>query len=242
MSRSALPRGSASRYVADMTHVRTVRTVVASGLVVVGLLAGCGGDDSGDGDKAADEPTATTVDTAATQAALDAAVLTPEDLSTGDALDVAWAEGSVSDGVDIQLPECVVEVPGAGAVASAEAQLVSQTAFKLPSVEEDLSAYEGSGAADAFDAAVARLDGCEPTFVFEGTESPATIERLKLTLPGEQSGAWRTIVTIAGQGVAITSIHIQDGDHELALVHVDLGTPDPAAIEGIVTKAFTKLP
>lgn len=225
-----------------MTHRRAVRSALASGLVVVTVLAGCGGDDSGSGDGAADDPTTTTVDNAAAQAALEAAVLTPADLSSGDALDVPWIEGSVSDGVDIKLPECVVEAPGSGAVASAEATLVSQNDFKLPSVEEDLSLYEDSGAADAFAAAVTRLDECTPTFVFQGTESPATIERLRLTLPGEQSAAWRTSVTIAGAGVAITSIHIQDGDHELALVHVDLGSPDPAAIEGIVAKAFAKLP
>jgi hypothetical protein len=224
-----------------MTLRRAAQTVFVSGLAAGILLAGCGGDDSSAG--GADEPivTTTAADDGAAQAALDAAMLTPADLATGDALDAVWVEGNVSDGVDIELPACVVEEPGAGAVVSAEATLITQNDFKLPSLEEDVSVYEGTGASDAFAAAAARLDGCTPVFVFQGTESPAAIERLPLTLPGDQSAAWRTSVTIAGANVAITSIHVQAGDHELALVHVDLGAPEPAVLEGYVAKAVAKL-
>ncbi len=104
-----------------------------------------------------------------------------------------------------------------------------------------VSTFEGSGAASAFDAAAARLDGCQPEFSYQGTPAVGEIERLPLTLGGERSGAWRTTVTIAGAGVAITTIQVQDGDHLTSLVHVDLGVPDPALLEGYVAKAVGKL-
>ncbi|MDQ2650591.1 MAG: hypothetical protein M3Z03_13715 [Actinomycetota bacterium] len=215
-----------------MPNFRIARLAVV-GVALVGALGACGGDDSGEA-----EATTTTADLGAP---LEAAVLTPEDLASDDPLDAAWVVGDVSAGVDIELPACVLEEPPAGALASAEARLVTQNDLKLPSLEEDVSVFEGSGAADAFAAAGERLDSCDPTFVFGGTPSVGAIDRLALTLPGEQSAAWRTTVTIAGTGVAITNIHIQDGDHELALTHVDLGEPNPAVLEGYATLALSKL-
>ena len=242
MPRSGHGRPSAQvRTFQVVTNFRAARFVLVAGVSMASVLAACGGDDSGtvEGDDAATTTTADT--TAELQAALDAAVLTPEDLSTGDSLDAGWALGDVSAGVDIELPSCVVEEPPAGALASAEARLVTQNDLKLPSLEEDLSVFEGEGAAEAFAAAEERLDACDPTFVYQGAEAVGVIERLELTLPGEQSAAWRTTVTIAGAGVSITNMHIQDGDHELVLTHVDIGTPDPALLEGFATKALAKL-
>lgn len=218
-----------------MLNLRAARFVLVGGAVLVGGLAGCGGDDGGSGD---DVATTTTVDAAAE---LEGVLLTPEDLASDDPLDAPWIEGDPSAGVDIDLPECVLEEPPADATASAEVRLVTQNDLKLPSLEEDVSVFDGSGAADAFAAAEARLDGCTPTFVFQGTPSDGTIERLPLTLPGEQAAAWRTTVEIAGTAVSITNIHVQDDDHELALTHVDLGTPDPAVLEGYATQALSKL-
>jgi hypothetical protein len=211
------------------------RFVLIAGLSLATVLAACGGDDAGSGDVGA------TTTTTVSGPDLDAALLTPADLNTGDALDAQWAEGDVAAGVDIKLPECVVEAAPDGAKASAEAHLVTQNDFKLPSLEEDIASFTGTGATDAFEAAAARLDACEPTFTFQGTESVGAIERLALTLPGDQSAAWRTTVTIAGAGVSITNIHLQQGDVELALTHVDLGTPDPAVLEGFATTALAKL-
>ncbi len=126
-------------------------------------------------------------------------------------------------------------------MASAGTKLVTVTDLKLPSVEHAVSAFEGSGAADAFDAAAARLDACQPEFAYQGTPAVGQIERLPLTLGGERSAAWRTTVTIAGAGVAITTIHVQDGSLETSLIHVDLGVPDPVLLEGYAAKALTKL-
>ena len=205
-------------------------------LAAVALLGACGGDDD-DAAEPGDEPTSTTDGSAA----LDAALLTPADLDTGNDLDATWAVGNVSEGVDIQLPECLVETAADGATASAETKLVTETDLKLPSLEQDLAAFDAGGAAAAFDAAAARLDGCTPEFVYQGTPAMGAIARLPLTLGGERSAAWRTTVTIAGAGVSITTVHLQVGDVEAALVHVDLGTPDPAVLEGYVGKALAKL-
>jgi hypothetical protein len=62
-----------------------------------------------------------------------------------------------------------------------------------------------------------------------------------MSLGGDQSAAWRTTVTIAGVGVSITNVHVQQGDDALALTHVDAGTPEVTVIEGFVTKALAKL-
>jgi hypothetical protein len=210
---------------------------VAAGLVVVALMSACGG--GGGGAKAA-APT-TTIDAAKLKSALEARLLTPADLTTGDALDVGWEHGDAGGGVDIKLPDCVQENAGSGAVTSAASDLIQKTDLKLPAVQEDLSSYSSGGAQKAFTAAEARLDSCQPTFVFQGTPSTGKIERLPLTVGSQQSQAWRTTVTIAGAAVSITSIHVQQGDVEMALVHVDLGTPDTAAIEALGAKALAKL-
>lgn len=214
----------------------STRFRLATALVLVALLSACGGGAK----KEAAAPT-TILDTAKLKAALEARLLTPADLATGDSLDVGWEPGDAGGGVDIQLPDCVQENAGTGAVTSAAQDLIMKTDLKLPAVQEDLSSYAPGGAAKAFTAAASRLDGCQPTFVFQGTPSAGKIERLPLTVGTGQSQAWRTTVTIAGAAVSITSIHAQQGDVEMALVHVDLGTPDPAALEALGAKALAKL-
>jgi hypothetical protein len=221
------------RVVTGRRIVRPVR--LAAGSLALSVLAACGG-----GGSAAKAPS-TTVDRAAAQAALATKVLTPADLATGDVLDAGWAVGNVSDGVDIKLPACVQEAAGAGSVASARSDLVTKTNLKLPAIQEQLSSYAGDGAAKAFAAAQARLDGCKPTFVFQGSPAAGQIQRISLPVPGATSTAWRTTVTIAGTQVALTSIHIEKGDLEVGLVHVDLGHPDPAVLTGLATKALAKL-
>jgi hypothetical protein len=206
-------------------------------MAAVILLGACGGGDDDDAAEPEDDPTSTTDGSVA----LEATLLTPADLDTGNDLDATWAVGDVSEGVDIQLPECLVETAADGATASAETKLVTETDLKLPSLEQDVAAFDAGGAAAAFEAATARLDGCTPEFVYQGTPAMGAIARLPLTLGGEQSAAWRTTVTIAGAGVSITTVHLQDGDLEASLVHVDLGTPDPAVLEGYVAKALAKL-
>ena len=71
----------------------------AVALVLLGGLSACGG---GDDDDAA-EPT-TTSTTVAPTATLEAQLLTLEDLAPEDALEAAWLEGNVQEGVDIELP------------------------------------------------------------------------------------------------------------------------------------------
>jgi hypothetical protein len=215
-----------------MRSLRIVALVAA-----VTLAAACSGGDDDDGAAAS----STTAEPAATTADLEARLLTLEDLAPESSLDAAWLQGDVAEGVDIQLPGCVVEEPLEGAVGAVEAKFVRDTVFKLPSIEEDLAEYEGTGAADAFAAAGARYDGCTPEFVFEGAPSVGTVERLPLTLGGEQSAAWRISVTIAETAISITSIHVQQGDLELSLVHVDVGVPIPADLEAIAAKAIGKL-
>jgi hypothetical protein len=210
---------------------------MAAALALIALLSACGG---GGAKKEAAAPT-TTIDTAKLKAALEARLLTPADLATGDSLDVGWEHGDAGGGVDIQLPDCVLENAGSGAVTSAASDLIMKSDLKLPAVQEDLSTYTTGGAAKAFTAAASRLDGCQPTFVFQGTPSAGKIERLPLTVGSEQSQAWRTTVSIAGAAVSITSIHAQQGDVEMALVHVDLGTPDAATLEALGAKALAKL-
>lgn len=206
---------------------------VGIAVLTVGMLAACGGG----GDSKADPTTTTTDGTNA----LEARLLSAEDLATDDALDAGWEEGDVSEGVDIKLPDCVQEEPGDGATTSAEIKLVTISDLHLPSLEEDLSAFEDGGAEEAFAAAVARLDACDPAFEYQGAPAAGHIERLPLTLGGDQSMAWRTTVTIAGAPVAITNIHLQQGNLELALTHVDIGTPDPAEMESIAAAALAKL-
>lgn len=217
--------------------MRSLRIVVLAAAV---LTAACGGGDDDDG--AVASSTTAAVDDAAVTSALRGQLLALEDLATDDPLDTPWVAGDVQEGVDIELPGCVVEEPLADALGGVEGKFVTQSDLKLPSLEEDLARYEDAdGAAAAFDAAVARLDGCTPVFVFQGTPSDGSIERLALTLPGEQSAAWRTTVTIAGAVVSVTTIHVQQGDLELVLVHTDLATPDPAALEGYAAKAAARL-
>ena len=219
-------------------HTKTLATAVLS----LSLLAACGGDDSGDeGAPAADTSTTADDGAAAAEEALQGALLTPADLDTGNDLDAGWEVGDVSAGVDIDLPDCVVEAVDGQAAAGASTKLVTKNDLKLPSIEEYVGTYEAGAAAAAFEVAAARLDACQPEFVFQGTPSTGAIERLPLTLPGEQSGAWRTTVTIAGAGVSITNVHLVQDDLEVALVHVDLGTPDPALLESIVGTAAAKL-
>lgn len=213
---------------------------VAAALVTAGLLAGCGGDDGGATADPAPEAT-TTTEAAFDPAAFAALVLTPDDLATGDSLDVGWVVGDVSAGVDIELPECVLEETPADATATAESKLVTDNDLKLPSLEEDLGLFPAGGAAAAFEAAGARLNACDPTFVFQGAEAVGQIAPITLALGGDRSAAWRTTVTIAGAAVSITNVHVQQGDYELSLVHVDLGTPDPTLIEGFAAKALAKL-
>jgi hypothetical protein len=210
--------------------------IVATALCLA-LVAACGGDDGPD----ASDDTAPVADAAPAAAELDAALLTPADLDTGNDLDAGWELGDVSEGVEIDLPACITEEADGDAAATAETKLVTRNDLKLPSLEEYLAAYEDDGAAAAFDAAAARLDACAPEFVYEGTPSLGTTERLPLALDGEPAAAWRTTVTIAGAGVAITNVHAVQGDVVLTLVHVDLGTPDAALLESYARKALAKL-
>lgn len=208
-----------------------------AGFIVVGalVLGACGGDDSS---SPSDESTTTT---ASSGADVDSMLLVPEDLNTGDALDAKWLAGDVSEGVDIVLPGCIDEELLAPAPADGQAKLVTENEFKLPSVEQHIGAWTGDGARAAYDAAVARLDACDPQFAFEGTPSQGSISRLDLPTVGDESLAWRTVVTIAGAEVNITSIHVLAGDLEMSLVHTDITTPDPAVLARILTTAAGKL-
>lgn len=211
---------------------------LAAAALSLALLAACGGDD----DSSADAPTTTADPSAAATAELEAALLTPADLDTGNDLDAGWDVGDVSAGVDIELPDCVVEAEDEAAAASAATKLVTKNDLKLPSLEEYLAQHDdAAGAAAALTAASERLDACQPEFVFQGEPAQGTTARLPLTLGGDQSAAWRTTVTIAGANVAITNIHVVQGDVALAMVHVDLGNPDAALVESYVTKALAKL-
>jgi hypothetical protein len=204
------------------------------------LLASCGGDDDDGGE--ATTTSSTAVDDAAVTEELEGRLLALEDIQVDDPLDAQWAVGAVDEGVDIDLPACVVEDPRPEALGAVEAKFVRETPFKLPSLEEDLARYaDADGAAAAFDAAVARLDECDPEFVFEGAPSTGTIERLDLTLPGEQSAAWRTTVEIAQTPISITSIHVQQGAVELSLVHVDAAVPEPEVLQEYAAKAVAAL-
>lgn len=214
--------------------MRSLRTPALAAAVV--LLAACGGGDDDDASPS------TTIEPVVVVADLDGMLLTLADLAPDDPLEAAWLEGKVDDGVDIQLPDCLIEDPGVEALGSAEATFVRDTPFKLPSLEQDLSQYaDAAAAAEAFEVAADRLDGCVPEFVFEGTPSSGTIARLPLTLGGDESAAWRTTITIAETAISITSIHLVEGDLELSFVHVDAGIPDPAVLEGHVAMALAKL-
>ena len=213
-----------------------VRRTLAGVLVSVSLLAACGGSSS-----TAAKATTTTVDAAAAKAALTARLLTPADLATGDALDAGWEPGDVSKGVDIKLPACVQEAPGAQATTGAEIRLVTKNNLHLPSLQEDLSSFAPGGAATELATATKRLDACVPAFVFQGAPATGAIQRLPFTVAGATALAWRTTVTIAGAGVSITNVHLVKGDTELALIHVDLGTPDIAVLQAFATKALAKL-
>jgi hypothetical protein len=203
----------------------------AAVLVVALALAACGGDDSSSSD---DTTTTTSVD-------VDAMLLVPEDLNSDDALDAKWLVGDVSEGVDITLPDCIDEELLDPAPADGKAKLVRETELKLPSVEQHVGAWTGDGAKAAYDAAVARLDACDPQFTYQGAPSAGTIARFDLPAVGDESVAWRTNVTIAGAPVSITSIHVLVGDVEMSIVHTDLNTPDPAELGQIVTTAADKL-
>ena len=203
----------------------------AAVLVVALALAACGGDDSSSSD---DTTTTTSVD-------VDAMLLVPEDLNSDDALDAKWLVGDVSEGVDITLPDCIDEELLDPAPADGTAKLVRETEFKLPSVEQHVGAWTGNGAKAAYDAAIARLDACDPQFTYQGAPSAGTIARFDLPAVGDESVAWRTNVTIAGAPISITSIHVLVGDVEMSIVHTDLNTPDPAELARIATTAAAKL-
>ena len=213
---------------------------MASALLAIVTIGACGGGGGGDKGSAADT-TSTTEDVTALTAALASRALTPADLATGDSLDVGWSEGDVTQGVDITLPDCVVEKPGSAAEASSSTKLVTNNDLHLPAIEQGVAQYADGGAEKAFADAAARLDACEPTFVFQGESVQGTTERLPLDVPGDQAAAWRTTVTIAGAPVSVTTIHVQDGDLEVSLVHTDLGTPDPAVLDALAAKAVAKL-
>jgi hypothetical protein len=205
-------------------------------VVVVALLGACS---SGDDDTAADGTTTTAA--GASQGDVDAALLVAADLASDDPLDGVWLVGDVAEGVDIVLPECIDEELLDPAPADGAAKFVTQSDLKLPSLEQHIGGYSGDGAAAAFDAAVARLDGCEPEFTFQGTPSSGVIERLELPALGDESAAWHTTVTIAGTSVDITSFHVRDGDLEMSLVYTFVGTPDTAVIADLFTRAAAKL-
>jgi hypothetical protein len=213
---------------------KKVLLVLAAGAMV---LAACGGDDGG----SADATTTTTAAAGPSKAELTAKVLTPDDLATGDSLDVGWSAGDVSDGVDIGLPECV-DQDHFDTARTAVAKLVTNSPLKLPALEEHLTAYADAGALDAaMNAAADRLDACTPEFDFEGTKSSGTIDRLELPSMGDGVEAWRTTVEIAGTQVAITNAYVQKGDLIAAFVHVDGGTPDTATIAALLQKGIDKL-
>lgn len=206
-------------------------------MVAVALVAGCSsGDDSGSGGS-----TTTTDRAPSSQREVEAKLLTPADLASDDPLDVPWLVGDVSEGVDIVLPDCIDEELVEPAPTDGSAKLVSATDFKLPSLEQRLGAWTGDGAKAAFDAAVERLDGCDPQFTYQGTPSAGVIARLDLPPLGDESVAWRTVVTIAGAEVNITTIHVLVGDLEMSLVHTDITTPDPATLAEIAATAAAKL-
>jgi hypothetical protein len=207
--------------------------VLAAGAMV---LAACGGDDGG-----AADATTTTAAAGPSKAELATKLLTPEDLATGDSLDVGWSAGDASDGVDIGLPKCVDE-DQFDTAQTAVAKLVTNSPLKLPALEEHVTAYADAAAVDAaMNAAATRLDDCVPKFDFEGTPSTGTIGRLDLPAMGDGVEAWRTTVEIAGTQVAITNAYVQRGDLVAAFVHVDGGTPDPATIAALLQKGVDKL-
>lgn len=208
--------------------MKKVLAVLAGAVLVLGA---CSGDDDTSSDGAT---TTTSVD-------VDAMLLVPADLNSDDALDAKWAVGDVSEGVDIVLPDCIDEELLEPAPVDGRAKLVRETEFKLPSVEQHVGAWTGNGAKAAYDAAVARLDACDPQFTFQGTPSAGTIARFDLPAVGDESVAWRTNVTIAGAPVSITSIHVLVGDLEMSIVHTDLNTPDPAELAAIAAEATAKL-
>ena len=148
---------------------------IAAVLVVALALAACATSDDSSSD---DTTTTTSVD-------VDAMLLVPGDLNSDDALDAKWRVGDVSEGVDIELPACIDEELLDPAPVDGKAKLVRETEFKLPSVEQHIGAWTGDGAKAVFDAAVARLDACDPQFTFEGAPSAGTIARLDLPAVGD---------------------------------------------------------
>lgn len=211
-----------------------MRKVVASLVAVVALVGACGGDDSS---SSSEEP----VDEGPPQSLVDASLLTVEDLASDDPLDAPWIVGDVAEGVDIVLPDCIDEELLAAAPADGEAKFVTQNDLKLPSIEQHVGGYPGQGSKAAFNAAVERLDACEPEFTYQGTPSTGTMARLELPTFGDESAAWRLTVTIAGTDVAITTLHVWAGDLEMSIVHTDVGTPDVATLTALFTKAADKL-
>lgn len=212
--------------------MKKIVAVLAGALLVLGACSS--------GDDTSSDETTTTVAAAPSKDDAASRLLVVEDLASSDALDAPWEAGDVSEGVDITLPSCIDEDTVA-TDDTAAAKFVTQNDLKLPSLEQHLTGYAGTGAQDAFDDAAERLDGCDPEFVFQGEPAVGTITRVEL--PGLPAGAvaWRTAVTIAGAQVAITSIHVVDGDYEMSLVHVDIGEPDPAKLTGYATTAAAKL-
>jgi hypothetical protein len=215
--------------------VRRIVAVLVGGLLVVG--AGCGGSD----DSAASSDTTTASASAPARSESEARLLALADIQTTDALDARWEVRDVTEGVDIVLPPCIDE-DATATDSSASIKLTTVNDLHLPSLEEQVTGYAGDGAAAAFDAAVDRLDGCDPRFSYQGTPSQGTIAPLDLGVSlGDESKAWRTTVTIAGAEVSVTTIQIRKGDFVASLVHTDITEPDTSVIAGFATKAAAKM-
>lgn len=205
--------------------------------LVIAVLGACGGGDDDD----ATDPTTTTTEAGPTKADAAAHVLLLEDFASADALDAKWEEGDVTAGVPIELPACIDEELQE-TDTTALAKFVTVNEFHLPSVDQRVTAYAGDGAAEAFDAAVARLDGCaEPEFIYDGAPAKGTTLRLDLPAAGDRSQAWRTTVTIAGAQVSITTMHVVQDDLEMSIVHTDIAQPDQAKLEALLEKATARL-
>jgi hypothetical protein len=213
---------------------RRIAACAAALALVIVAVAGCGGDDSG-------SASSTSAAAGPSRSEAAARLLALSDIQTTDPLDARWEERSVQEGVDIELPECIDEEAHALAT-SARVSFATVSDLHLPSLDEQVTGYAGTGAEDAYGAAVERLDGCEPTFVFEGTPSQGAIAPLDLGVElGDASKAWRTTVTIAGAEVKVTTVQIRRGDYVAALVHTDIAQPDLEKIVGYATTAAAKL-
>lgn len=209
---------------------------VAAAIAIV-LLAGCGGGDDGDA-----ATTTTAADAGPTKADASAHLLRLEDVLSDDSLDAPWEAGDAAADVPIELPTCIDESTVA-TDATAVAKFVTVNDFSVPAVDEQVTAFvDDAAAAEAFDAAVERLDGCGSSeFVYDGTPSPATTVRLDLPALGERSQAWRTTSEIAGSKINITTVHLLVGDLEASIVHTAIGEPNPVELDRILQNAVARL-